>query len=317
MAEDASGNRDTLRFMITVEATVADPGFAAVEDVEVMEDAGWAFADIGAIIGGSPCVEHPLTFDLIAFDNQLIADYEVDYTAGNDAGQLKLLPASNAFGISQVIIQLTNEETGKTFTDTFHLNILPVNDPPYFIMPFSNLEMNPEDLLEFDLGAGYNTIFADVDDEVLQLSLKEPDGSDLPAWIQFIDNTLIAQPAVADSGCTTLMVTVTDAAGEKAESTFDLCVSPHTGIPQIARGDIRIYPNPTNGKVVVDLEKFHGKIEKWSVINMAGQEIIHRKYNGETRQMVDLSHLTSGVYILRLAGKDVEMHYKIVLKKNK
>jgi hypothetical protein len=67
--------------------------------------------------------------------------------------------------------------------------------------------------------------------------------------------------------------------------------------------------------VVVDLEKFHGRIEKWAVINMAGQEIILRNHNGDARQVVDLSHLTSGIYILKLVGKDVDMHYKIILKK--
>ena len=314
VAEDASGNRDTMSFTVTVEEVVSDPGFDAVEDLEIPEDAGWITLDIENITDGSPCTDYQTSLSFNIFDNELIADYQIEYTSGDNSGDIKILPAQNAFGESQAVIKLTNEGTGKEYSDTMNIHITPVNDPPFFLEPFGDIEMNPGDTLRIELSPEYNTIFGDVDDDLLQLAVKQQNGENVPDWLLFRNDSLFAYPSVADSGCTELVIEITDSHGETASSQFDICVSPYVGIDDPLSREIRVYPNPTSGKVFIDLSGFSGVLKDLAVVNIAGQEIIHRRISGEMRQEVDLSRFTSGIYILKIIGEDVDMNFRIILK---
>lgn len=314
VAVDASGNSDTISFTVTVEEAVSDPGFDPVEDLETDEDSGWATIELTNVTDGSPCFDYQTNFEVFFSDQELIAEYQIEYTAGDHTGYLKVLPAPDAYGESQMVIKLRNTENGKEHSDTLNIKVLPVNDPPYFLESYNTVEINTGDTLVYDLGSGYNTIFGDIDDDVLEISLEGPDGGDLPDWIIFRDDSLFLYPLAADTGCIELMVEIKDPHGATADSPLNLCVSPVVGIDDLVLGDIRVYPNPTNGKVYIDLSRFKGTVNELTLITINGSKVMHRMVNDEIRQELDLSHLTSGIYILKVTGNHVNKNFRIVLK---
>jgi hypothetical protein len=314
VAEDASGNRDTMSFNVTVDGDVSAPGFDAIEDVEIMEDAGWTATGISNIADGSFCLDYQLDFVLAGFDDELITEYEVEYVTGDDTGILKLLPATDAYGESKAVLTVSIEETGREFSDTFNIRIIPVNDPPFIIQPFSSIEMKPGDSLSVSVNSGEGLVFGDVDDDILQLSLRMLNGETLPDWLAYRNDSLFAFPSAADTGCVELVFEITDLEGGIASSQFDICVGPYLGVGDLVSREIKVYPNPTSGKVYIDLSGFNGVVKDVSVVNIAGQEVVRRRVTDQIRQEVDLSHLTSGIYILKVTGDNIDKDFKIILK---
>ena len=68
------------------------------------------------------------------------------------------------------------------------------------------------------------------------------------------------------------------------------------GVVEPEQLDISIYPNPTNGLVTID-----GITEQTnlSVMNAVGQ-VVFRTNLGTDKSRVDLSHLNSGLYVIKL-----------------
>ena len=83
-----------------------------------------------------------------------------------------------------------------------------------------------------------------------------------------------------------------------------------TGIPEIFQKqkndcDIQIYPNPTSGmlRVMVHPDDIRNKAYNLKIYNTTGQlQMLIRNTTPET--VIDVSHLTTGVYLLRIENEE-------------
>ena len=71
-----------------------------------------------------------------------------------------------------------------------------------------------------------NETFTDADNDTLSYSANQNDGSALPAWLLFTDQTFAGVPAATDLGNITVKVTASDEKGGSASETFEIQVVP-------------------------------------------------------------------------------------------
>ena len=78
-------------------------------------------------------------------------------------------------------------------------------------------------------------------------------------------------------------------------------------IPETTSNQIKIYPNPSNGIIQLDYTESLANIE---VYNIEGKLI----FNGPAKKIIDLSHLESGFYFVKIRTKTNEsLHAKICI----
>jgi len=78
-----------------------------------------------------------------------------------------------------------------------------------------------------------------------------------------------------------------------------------------------IYPNPTEGKAVLDIELNETGTVELQILNVLG-EVIHSESISQiskVRYETDLSHLTNGVYFIQLQSESVNANKRIVVTK--
>lgn len=73
-----------------------------------------------------------------------------------------------------------------------------------------------------------------------------------------------------------------------------------------------VYPNPANSKINI---KFGGNVDMSSLIyDITGRLVNVDTSNGEGKE-IDISHLESGLYVIKLLVKDTgEMHFSNFIK---
>lgn len=76
---------------------------------------------------------------------------------------------------------------------------------------------------------------------------------------------------------------------------------------------IKVFPNPSNGKVFVTAEKVSLSPITFSIWNLQGQQLLERRNLRTFEQQFDLAHLPKGVYFLRIASEEGIALEKIVL----
>jgi len=82
----------------------------------------------------------------------------------------------------------------------------------------------------------------------------------------------------------------------------------------IARSDdhpvsVRIYPNPTAGKIIIDCTMEPNT--DLFVFNMMGALMLYKELNSTTNE-IDISYLPEGVYVVEISGPEKAAYYKII-----
>ncbi|MDX5346165.1 MAG: choice-of-anchor J domain-containing protein [Hymenobacteraceae bacterium] len=127
------------------------------------------------------------------------------------------------------------------------------------------------------------------------------------------NNSSAATPShtYAVAGTYTVSLTVTYANGCSAMDTLQVSVV--TGIKEDLAASVKLYPNPTSGKVFLELEK--AEQVTVAVHNMQGQVVRKVRTNGEAKVVLDLEGLATGSYLIKVDnGK--QMFTKKVLYQN-
>ena len=68
-----------------------------------------------------------------------------------------------------------------------------------------------------------------------------------------------------------------------------------TAVEENVTGDIKLYPNPTNGKLNITAEG----LKRITVINALGQVLYDNNANSD-REIMDMSRFDAGIYMVRI-----------------
>jgi hypothetical protein len=121
-------------------------------------------------------------------------------------------------------------------------------------------------------------------------------------------------PVVNNLAAGTYTVTVTD--GNGCSTTDTAVVSVYTGIADITAASLQLYPNPTNGKVTLDLQMGHANDVTIEWFNMLGEKIVSEQFlqAAKINRVFDLS-AADGVYFAKITYGDQSIIRKVVVSK--
>jgi Secretion system C-terminal sorting domain/SprB repeat len=82
-------------------------------------------------------------------------------------------------------------------------------------------------------------------------------------------------------------------------------ISPANGINTIEADDLKVYPNPTAGKVTVDLSAVNETMKKITVYDMTGRAVIEMPISDSStkRFTINMSSLGAGIYVIEATGE--------------
>jgi hypothetical protein len=113
-------------------------------------------------------------------------------------------------------------------------------------------------------------------------------------------------------GTTTINWTVSDIAGNTNTCSFDVIVnSTSTGIEDLQKAGVILYPNPVTHTLTIDLGRNHG--ERLSITDLTGKLILDKKNLG-TIEELDVSNLNNGVYLLSIQINEKVLSTRFVKK---
>lgn len=89
----------------------------------------------------------------------------------------------------------------------------------------------------------------------------------------------------------------------------------NTGIRSVSAGTIKLYPNPTNGNLNINLPENSSKVVTIRVSNILGAILLENKLNGSSSQIkLDVSGFDNGIYFVNVKGNGFENTIKVVKK---
>ena len=135
------------------------------------------------------------------------------------------------------------------------------------------------------------------------------DNCDIETIINDFNSTASLAGASIPAGTTTITWTVVDMAGNEAECSFDVTVEDATGINDLEKMGISIYPNPTNGMLKIDFAKNH--VQKLKVSNITGRTVIEIT-DVKQNESIDLSRFVNGIYIISIETDKGNYSSKII-----
>ncbi len=121
----------------------------------------------------------------------------------------------------------------------------------------------------------------------------------------------VFSPATVGVGTYTIMYSYTDGNNCFADAVDIMTVNACTGFQTLNADVVSIYPNPTNGLVVVKTPALNAQV---SVFDVNGKNVFTQTTTSFETQM-DLSHLANGVYQLNIVSDNQLFNYKVMINK--
>jgi uncharacterized repeat protein (TIGR01451 family) len=164
----------------------------------------------------------------------LIPDVNLLFGGTGSNRTLRLIPATNQFGISQITVRVTDPDGGAT-SRSFQLTVRPVNDPPVIsVVPDqSTLEDTPSAAIPFTVSDPESAPSALVVSAVSSNPSLVP-SANLVLGGSDNNRTITATPLPDQNGTTIISLTVTDEAMATASVQFRLTVVPVNDPPTLA-----------------------------------------------------------------------------------
>ena len=85
----------------------------------------------------------------------------------------------------------------------------------------------------------------------------------------------------------------------------DLSFSSRAGLTEIKEQRIEVYPNPTNNKLFVHINKNTEEKTQLTISDLSGKTYINEQLVVSENFEIDVSHLNSGIYFITLKGKEI------------
>jgi len=151
-----------------------------------------------------------------------------------------------------------------------------------------------------------DTTFIDDDgNNTLTFTASLANGNPLPSWLS-IDQVSAAFSGTPDSlQVLHLKLTATDTAGASASASFMISVMEPNAIESQARDKgIRIFPNPSDGRVTISSGMFKDKLAVIEIFDINGKII--QSYTFRNKISIDLTSRPKGVYVAKmLIGNEI------------
>jgi hypothetical protein len=77
----------------------------------------------------------------------------------------------------------------------------------------------------------------------------------------------------------------------------------------------KVYPNPTNYVINLDINFVNSNNSSVDVINNLGTKVMNKTYNGNIKDNLDVSHLNAGIYFVIVRGDDFNIARKVIVTK--
>nr|WP_319998175.1 T9SS type A sorting domain-containing protein [uncultured Draconibacterium sp.] len=77
-------------------------------------------------------------------------------------------------------------------------------------------------------------------------------------------------------------------------------------------GEIKIYPNPTKGNLIVEIPDFEAEKINILVFNLQGKEIMNKTSSPNSINQLSLYNLPSGMYVLKIVAGQESSDWKII-----
>lgn len=289
----------------TVTATATDIGGNAVScefDITVTDD-------------GAPLINCPDLITVYVAENEGGASVDFEATASDQCGDVTISYSIEPgtfleFGYTTVTATAT-DESGNQASCNFDILVTFDANPPVVDNPVIDTTINIADTTKLPLAP----IFNDPDDDDLTIEAEQEDGNPLPDWIHLTGDTLVFTPSPADSGCVSIVVTATSPGLVSTSDTFQVCASDLTGIDYLFPGvfEVIMYPNPTPGKVTIDLTPDTRDDIELIVLDITGKLVLQKQYSPSGRILFDLSNNATGMYFVHLEFGGVHLVKKLVV----
>ena len=230
---------------------------------------------------------------------------------------VQITPDDPEWNGSDTLIFTATDTSGASAADTSICTVTPVNDIPTLSKAIPDTSAEAGKAFSFVLDS--NT-FADADpgDSLVYNAIMSKGGS-TPAWITFhpASMTFSGTPADGDTGSVEVIVSATDESLASIADTFTIEVISFVGIDNpLADLEIQLYPNPNNGRFIIESDRFELKDVVLEIFNEKGQLIWNREINDETgtlRESVELDKVPDGLYLLRVRNKSGMINKRFVI----
>lgn len=202
------------------------------------------------------------------------------------------------------------------FSILFSLREESVNHAPELRYNIDDVTVMQDSLLTYSINK--NT-FDDVDAyDKLTHKVSLEDGSKLPSWLQFNEQTFTfsGTPKSENIGKLSIKITATDQIGESASSVFviEVLKSEATAVDDITKENkVLIYPNPTRGTVFIKTTE-HNVDTYFTVRDNNGRIMKEQNANGTLTEL-NLNNFSDGLYFIEMKTNKIRKIYKIILRK--
>ncbi|MEA3444096.1 MAG: T9SS type A sorting domain-containing protein, partial [Bacteroidota bacterium] len=88
-----------------------------------------------------------------------------------------------------------------------------------------------------------------------------------------------------------------------------------TSVREIEPSEINIYPNPSNGKVFINIPDETSNKVSVKVFNVNGQKVLSEKRIKENTIIIDLTKQVAGLYFISVQTNEGVINRKIILEK--
>jgi hypothetical protein len=76
---------------------------------------------------------------------------------------------------------------------------------------------------------------------------------------------------------------------------------------------VKVWPNPTEGKFKVQGSKFKVEVQKVEIVDIFGKVVFVKEIQSDPNPLdFDISHLQSGIYLVRISSGDINITHKLV-----
>ncbi|MBV5314133.1 MAG: T9SS type A sorting domain-containing protein, partial [Prolixibacteraceae bacterium] len=295
VVNDGTVNSSIDQVVVTVNQVNKAPVFTSVKTFSAIED-------------------EPFEFTLEASD---IDNDPISFSIANLPGFLKLTKKTNSSAVLSGTF--TNQNVGSnpftlTLTDgklvsseTIPISVINTDDLPYVKDSIKNISVDKRaPSINIDL----KNVFTDDDTGDLLIFSTSLNTNNKVVTTKIAGSILTLTFSTENTGLAELSIAA-NSNGKVATSKFKVEVKISTGLnPKVDDSEVKIYPNPTKGKVYIKFSQTPKTSKEIRIYNISGK-LLSKIVTKEQEEIIDMQLFTPGIYLIKI-DQDISKTYKII-----